>query len=217
MGKLWMIKIDPTNISHVWVLDEERHRWRPIPCDDMNLVEGLSLKMWMDVVKAAKQKTKTGYQVSRGILLEARRYLLDEAKRLGNEPRGKISKDDLAWVQLNLNSPEFDISIDGATSSKDKKRRRHRGHSKGDDADTNPVSGSSGHPIPETEVTDPTRDERDKIDAVLDQLKSDDAETLQASEAPSISPGVDDLRGGPDPAKRQNFSNIDPQDPDNWG
>jgi hypothetical protein len=187
------------------------------PCDDMKLVEGLSLKMWMDVVDAAKQKTRTGHQVGRGILLEARRYLLHEAKRLENEPGGKISKDDLAWIQLNLNSPEFDISIDGAASSKDKKRRRGRGKPKDDDADCNPVSRSSGHPIPETEVTDPTQDERDKIDAVLDQLKSDDAETLQASEAPSINPGVDDLKGNGDLGKRQSFSDIDPQNPDNWG
>jgi putative transposase len=205
MGKLWMIKIDPTNIAHVWVLDDVRHKWRPIPCDDMRLVEGLSLKMWMDVVHAAKQKTRTGHQVSRGILLEARRYLLDEAKRLGNAPRGKISKDDLAWIQLNLDSPEFDISIDG-----------ERGQPKGDDTNNNPVSGSTGHPIPEIDVTDPTQDERDKIDAVLDQLKSDDAETLQASEAPSIIPDVDDMKRRAAARKRQNSSNIDPKNPKNW-
>ncbi|MVT52594.1 DDE-type integrase/transposase/recombinase [Bradyrhizobium yuanmingense] len=167
VGREWIVKIDPLDISHLLVLDDDKKRWLRMPCQQPELVEGLTLKMWMDVVSAARARTKAGQRVSRRILLKAREDLMREAEALGHKPRAKVTAVEYRWMEAELNKPEYEISVDpdgnddefssSARTPKQAASQRRKLASQQDNvADceraatfTEPASSARGHPIVE--------------------------------------------------------------------
>lgn len=114
MGHEWLVKVDPNDISHLLVLDERNRRWVPVRCQQPHLVEGLTLKMWMQVVSSARERTKAGQRVARATLLRARENLMIEAEAAGHRPRGKITTAEYRWIDAELldNQEEYEIKVD---------------------------------------------------------------------------------------------------------
>ncbi|WGD52442.1 DDE-type integrase/transposase/recombinase [Bradyrhizobium sp. CB1650] len=167
LGQQWMVKIDPLDIGQVLVLDERKHRWTAVPCVHPELVDGLTLRMWMDVVSAARDMTEQGRRVRRSSLLKARENLMRAARKAGNKPRGKITEKDYRWMQERLDDPDFKISVEldesaeegkprtpkEAASARRKDRRAAQPTSPDHDRSaTEPASKAKGHPVAEREV-----------------------------------------------------------------
>lgn len=170
MGKEWMVKVDPLDLSVMLVLDEANKRWVPIRCQQPELVEGLTLKMWMDVVADAKAATERGQRVSRGRLLRAREALILEAQAMGNRPRGKITIAEYSWIESELNNPKYEVDADlsdpdaqakaATTPGAQRKKQRARAKSAPRDAEApaddptmvEPASKAKGYPIVDVDL-----------------------------------------------------------------
>jgi putative transposase len=192
LGQQWMVKIDPLDIGQVLVLDERKQRWVAVPCVQPELVDGLTLQMWMDVVSAARDMTEQGRRVRRSTLLKARENLMREARKKGNKPRGKPTEQEYRWMKERLNDPDFEISVDpddsvakhkprtpkDAASARRKDRRAAQPTSP-DRSATEPVSKAKGHPVAEREVPGAATMAREE--EVADQMeKLEDEEKLRA-------------------------------------
>jgi len=153
LGHEWMVKIDPLDLLQVLVLNPESEKWEAFPCKQPELVEGLTLKMWMDVVASAKARTKAGQHVSRAILLRAREDLIREAEAMGHGPRGKLTTQEYEWVESRLDLPEYDISIDPSDEATEKagpkpKRQTKRPNARIEASSfTQPASVAGGRPL----------------------------------------------------------------------
>lgn len=165
LGKHWMVKVDPLDMTELLVLDEARHRWEPVKCKDTDLVlrrsrtdeedRPLTLREWMDVVKEARRKTSAGKYVTRGTLLRAREYIMKIAEEKGNVPKGEKTPRDREWLQDEVLKPQYDIEInpseaDSADSSATRQRKRKKpvrdpGRAK---AEVEPASTAGGVPLP---------------------------------------------------------------------
>jgi putative transposase len=166
LGREWMVKVDPLDISELLVLDDQKNRWIRVACQQPELVDGLTLKMWMDVVSAARARTKAGQRVARKTLLKAREYLLREAAALGHKPRAAPSAQEYRWMVSEIKSPDYEISIDPDDVDEDSSeapltpaeaargRRKHNIGAQQENAPetfdptlTDPASSAQGHPI----------------------------------------------------------------------
>lgn len=162
MGQEWMVKVDPLDLSALLVLDAEGQRWARVPCQQMHLIEGLTLQMWMDVVRAAKERTKLGQRVARSTLLRAREALILEARKMGHKPHGKITTAEYRWIEGEVNNPKYEFDIDPDDDSKKGTRPRNRvawktGADEPADLDpamTDPPSRAGGHGVAEKEAPD---------------------------------------------------------------
>jgi putative transposase len=105
-----VIKIDPEDLSSIFVLDPDNGKWLIATCTRGGLAKGLNIKMWRETCEAARQATPGGQKVSYDALLGAREKLAAAARAMGNKP-GKISKSDLAWIEANPDHPIFDVSM----------------------------------------------------------------------------------------------------------
>ncbi|NYG44813.1 putative transposase [Bradyrhizobium sp. IAR9] len=171
MGKEWMVKVDPLDLSVMLVLDEAKKRWVPIRCQQPDLVEGLTLKMWMDVVANAKAATERGQRVSRGRLLRAREALILEAQAMGNRPRGKITVAEYSWIESELNNPKYEVDADlsdpdahakAATTPGAQRKKEQRARAKSaplgaeapadDPTMVEPASKAKGYPIVDVDL-----------------------------------------------------------------
>lgn len=183
MGQEWMVKVDPLDLSALLVLDAEGQRWARIPCQQMHLIEGLTLQMWMDVVRAAKERTKQGQRVARSTLLRAREALILEAEKMGHKPHGKITTAEYRWIEGEVNNPKYEFEIelehDGKKSAKPRNRTAQRMDA-GDSADrdptmTDPPSRAGGHGVADKEMPDAELEQaqRDLFEEVADEEETE--------------------------------------------
>lgn len=215
----WMVKIDPMDVSQLLVLDELGHRWVAVPCLQPELVDGLTLQMWMDVVRTARAATRSGQRVSRSRLLTAREYLMREARAAGNKPRGRPTEVQYRWMKERLDDPYFIISIveededclsaqvESIKTPKDhaKERRKRLANTNSMSVSvapslTAPVSEAKGHPVSEQQL--PNAELRARIqsarkeDADFDEavkLETFSNESAQLSRAALITKDPDRL------------------------
>lgn len=174
MGREWLVKIDPLDISELLVLDEDRKCWVRVACQQPHLVEGLTLKMWMDVVSSARAITLQGQRVRRSVLRRARENLIREAEAMGNMPRGKITSTEYRWIEAQLENPQYEISVEAddpheATEpdSRPKSRKRARRSEENETPQDPPsmfapASQAGGHPIADEEVPGADMQEREQ-------------------------------------------------------
>ena len=216
MGKEWLVKIDPLDISELLVLDEERKRWVRVACQQPHLVEGLTLKMWMDVVSSARAVTRQGQRVRRSVLLRARENLIREAEAMGNVPRGEIKPAEYRWIEAQLENQQYEISVeaddpDESTKPDARPKGRKRARRPGENESTQdpsmsaPASRAGGHPVADVEVpgADVTQREQEFYDEVAEdaeierarqfreesaRLKADAVSNELAEQAPPLAP-----------------------------
>ncbi|ABE37265.1 Integrase, catalytic region [Rhodopseudomonas palustris BisB5] len=183
MGREWMVKIDPNDLRWIYILNDEAQCWVRAGCQRADLIEGLSLKMWMEVVKAAKEATAARQRVSIATLRRARVALLREAEAMGNKPHGKITARDQMWIEANMNQPAYLISVDpdelDAMPNRMLPRRRAKpaeNEAKRDPSMVEPASRAGGHPIADQDLPDAPLDvaERELDDEVREQQERDD-------------------------------------------
>jgi putative transposase len=196
MGKEWLVKIDPLDISELLVLDEERKCWVRIPCQQPDLVEGLTLKMWMDVVSSARAVTRQGQRVRRSVLLRARENLIREAEAMGNVSRGKITAAEYRWIEAELKNEQYEISVepddpDEATRPDRRPKNRRRARQPGeneqalDPSMSAPASQAGGHPVADQEVpgADEAHREREFREEAAEDDEAERAEQFRAESA----------------------------------
>jgi putative transposase len=231
MGKEWMVKVDPLDISVMLVLDEKKKRWVPVFCQQPELVEGLTLKMWMDVVAAAKAATEQGRRVTRSRLLRAREALILEAEAMGNRPRGKISAAEYSWIEAELHNPDYEIDPDltdpdadlkaaatpRAQRAKDRKVRKKatRGDQAApphDPAMVDPASTAKGHPIVDAELPGAALAERER-DVAEDIAQQDEEERLDKFRTESADRNLGAPEGSAD-VDQENLVSSSSADPD---
>lgn len=91
LGRQYLVKIDPLDLTVILVLDENGKHWVPIPCLKAADVASINLAVWQEVVEIARKKTKAGQYVAWQTLLETRvkieQELLVEAKTMTPEDR----------------------------------------------------------------------------------------------------------------------------------
>jgi putative transposase len=192
MGQEWMVKVDPLDLRALLVLDAEGQRWVSVPCQQMYLIEGLTLQMWMDVVRSAKQRTLQGQRVARSRLLRAREDLALEAKRQRHKPHGKITTEQYRWIEGKINDPlyEFEIGPDDERKKSAKpanRKARRNGADEPADQDpamTEPASRAGGHGVAEKEVPG-AEDEQAQRDFFENLADEDEAERLRTFEEES--------------------------------
>jgi putative transposase len=183
MGQEWMVKVDPLDLRALLVLDAEGKRWVSVPCQQMHLIEGLSLQMWMDVVRSAKERTKQGQRVARSTLLNAREALMLEARKMGHKPHGKITTAQYRWIEGEVNNPKYEFEIDpDVESKKSAKPRNRKAWTKDagepvdqDPALTDPASRAVGHGVVEKELPDADLEQaqREFFEEVADEEESE--------------------------------------------
>lgn len=183
MGQEWMVKVDPLDLSALLVLDAKGQRWARVPCQQMHLIEGLTLQMWMDVVRVAKERTKQGQRVARSTLLRAREALILEARKMGHKPHGKITTAEYRWIEGEVNDPkyEFDIYPDDDSKVSAKPRNRTARRTDADDsadrdsAMTDPPSRAGGYGVAEKEAPDAELEQaqRELFDEIADEEETE--------------------------------------------
>lgn len=214
MGKEWMVKVDPLDLSVMLVLDDVKKRWVAVRCQQPELVEGLTLKMWMDVVAAAKVATQRGQRVSRGRLLRAREALILEAQAMGNRPRGKITVAEYSWIESELNNPKYEVDADmsdadaqakAATTPAAQRKKERRAHAKSAPRDAEapandptmvePASKAKGYPIVDVDLPGRELKEREQeVSRDIEDLEEEErlAEFRAESAAGRLSEAADD-------------------------
>lgn len=204
MGRQWMVKIDPLDMSQLLVLDEDRKCWVRAACQQPELVAGLTLKMWMDVIAAARDATLQGQKVRRSVLLKAREDLSREAEAMGNIPRGKITPAEYRWMEAEIKTQDYEISVDpddpDEVTKPDAlpKKRVTKKVKVGADSDpkmTVAASRAGGHPVAEREVpgADMTAQEKHsaeelEAEAELERARKFREECSTDAEADGVTP-----------------------------
>jgi putative transposase len=207
MGKEWLVKIDPLDISELLVLDEERKCWVRIPCQQPDLVEGLTLKMWMDVVSSARAVTRQGQRVRRSVLLRARENLIHEAEAMGNVSRGKITAAEYRWIEAELENEQYEISVepddpDEATRPDRRPKNRRRARQPGeneqalDPSMSAPASQAGGHPVADQELPGADEAQRER-EFREDAAEDDEAERAEQFRTESALLKADAISNGP--------------------
>lgn len=216
-GQKWMIRVDPLDISSMMILDADAKKWIVIPCQQPHLIHGLTLKMWTDVVSAARAVTKAGQYVTRKNLLKAREDLISFAASKGNRPRGKINLDakDYRWLEKNLDNKEFEICMDpndleegGRSAAQKAERRLPKTVASAAPASTAPASEAGGHPVvqqpdPDAETVEAGADMSHEIGEVSEQDRHanfvaetaraiDNKQSVHHNSAPPLVPANED-------------------------
>lgn len=119
LGKLWMVKGDPLDLTVLLVLDEDHGKWLSVPCKHPELIEGLTLAMWRDVVELARALTREGQRVARATLLRAREQLMTEYAAMGggSKPKGAMTPAEIDWFRSHVDDPFFDVALDASAPS----------------------------------------------------------------------------------------------------
>lgn len=146
-GKMWMVKLDPLDLSHVLVLDEERKKWISVPSDDPELTEGLTLAEWRETVEEAKARAARSKRLSRNALLEARRRLMEIGEKSGAGKQKRVSKQDLDWADEFSSRSSPVVLPDGVEDEPDPAQRRRNTRRRAGDDTSAPVSAEYGTPL----------------------------------------------------------------------
>lgn len=140
-SRRWSVKIDPYDLSHVFVLDEDAGRWLLVPSMDPELTDGLTAADYRAIVERAKSMTKRDQKVLADTLLRARRMLLDEGRAMG-AGKANVTAADREWLEVTAAVPAAFVG-NGETERDDEnlrrlaaqeKRKSARGNSKPDEA-----------------------------------------------------------------------------------
>ena len=100
----WSVKIDPYDLSHVFVLDEDAGKWLFVPSVDPDLTDALTAAEYRLVVAEARRRTKRGQKVLADTLLRARKRLLEEGLAMGAGKRD-VTAADREWLERSANDP----------------------------------------------------------------------------------------------------------------
>ncbi|HDZ75629.1 MAG TPA: hypothetical protein ENH55_23255 [Aurantimonas coralicida] len=121
-GRKWSVKIDPYDLSHVFVLDEDESRWLLVPSMDTELTDGLTASEYRRIVTEARAMTKFGQKVLADTLLRARRKLLDEGLKMG-AAKGVVTAADREWLEVNSVAPAVFVGNSQAQRDSENLRR----------------------------------------------------------------------------------------------
>jgi putative transposase len=188
-SRRWSIKVDPEDLSCVYVLDEVKGRWLVAPCLRPDWVENLTIKMWRQTCEAARAMTPAKERVRLATLLRARDFILAEAEKMGARPSVDLSPDDRRLFEADHDAPIFAVAREADRDSPAKKRPAKTKQGKGA-----PISQSAGVDL--TDADDPTG-ARDDPEARVARAAA--AILKSATEAPASSASPTDP-AGPDGA-----------------
>jgi putative transposase len=90
LGRQYLIKIDPLDLTVILVLDETGKEWVPIPCVKAAEVQHINLAVWKEVVAIARAKTAVDQRVAWETLHETRVRIEEELTALA----GTMSAED---------------------------------------------------------------------------------------------------------------------------
>lgn len=83
IGKEYLIRANPLDISKVNVLDPDNGEWLDVPALDQVLTAGLTLADWQEIVEMTKREVDASEAVSRADLCAARNRFLKDAAAKG--------------------------------------------------------------------------------------------------------------------------------------
>lgn len=187
--KRFTVRYDPTDLSKIWVLDDEVGNFIPVPSTELDYTEGLSEYQHLVVVRHAR-KANGGSKVSRETLLRTRSKIL--AKITAAEAKGKANTvNAVRFAGTKTNSPHVDI--------RETQRATPPSPEGFDDL--------FGDGIGVEDVLDVDDDDADLVDDDLDVDDGDD-----------VAPSDNDLTERPSPiAQLDNSVEDDDVDLDAWG
>lgn len=82
LGRQYLIKIDPLDLTVILVLNETGKEWVPIPCVKAAEVQNINLAVWKEVVRIARAKTAADQRVAWETLHETRVRIEEELTAL---------------------------------------------------------------------------------------------------------------------------------------
>jgi putative transposase len=130
-GKIYSVKVDPLDMSNVFVLDDIAHKWLKVPAVEKVLTENLSVAEWKEVTALARRQVAENSRVPMRILRAARRELQEEARRKGNRPI-RFTQQDIDVLQRemddNFSIDTEDKDFSGTNSEPVIRQRRRRKH-----------------------------------------------------------------------------------------
>ncbi len=110
LGKEYMVKVDPLDLTSLLVMDEKAGKWLSVPCEYPELATGIDLRTWKETVLLARRMTQERNRVPLQILREARRRLSDEASRKGMKPE-RMTQTEIDWFGEHYDDPVFDVGL----------------------------------------------------------------------------------------------------------
>lgn len=143
LGRMYMVKVDPLDLSQVLVLDEEKGRWLEVPCEYPELAEGVSLAQWRANVDLARKMTREGSRVALETLRAARREIAEEAARRGAKPI-RMTQAEVDWYRDHVDDPYFDVAKVVGTEDEERRRSEERQRRRGPSPD--PDAPTPGNP-----------------------------------------------------------------------
>ena len=185
----WSIKIDPEDLSCVYVLDEVKGRWLVAKCLHPDWVEKLTIKMWRQTCEETRAMTPAKEQVRLATLLRARDKILAEAENMGARPSVDLSPDDRRLFEAERDPPIFAVAREADRDSPARKRSPKSKTAKGA-----PISQSAGMDLGDADVSAGARD-----DPEARVVRSAGAIFKPATDAPAASAHPTDP-AGPDGA-----------------
>lgn len=196
LGQAWLVKVNPEDISRIFILNEETESWETLTCRHPKLVEDLTLGDWIRVAKAARARTAAGQRVARATLLQAREDLFREAEAYAPRRRAKpreYTREEMDQFEKEVESPDYDLLIDPDDDeeaervaarrrrSSWKRQRTENGGAPADPARTANVSSAGGHPLGPQVDPEPIRTAAEA--AAEDLSAADDADEIRLGEA----------------------------------
>jgi putative transposase len=121
MGRQYLIKIDPLDLTVILVLDEKGKQWVPIPCLKAAEVQHINLAVWKEVVRIARAKTAADQRVAWETLHETRLRIEEELTALAgtmsaeDRQRHKLlrrqSKKDYEAILADVEFVNFSVAV----------------------------------------------------------------------------------------------------------
>jgi len=113
-GNKWSIKIDPEDLTCVYVLDKLNGRWLVAPCLRPHWVKGLNIRMWKQTCERARAMAPAKEKVRLATLLGARDFILKQAKNMGARPSVVLSPDERSLFGAERDPPIFAVARQAA-------------------------------------------------------------------------------------------------------
>ena len=165
-------------------------------CLEASLVEGLDIRQWKETCKRGRRMTPEGERVTYAALKEARETIAEEARQMGNKPRGKITAHDLAWIKSHRDDQLFDIEPDPAVPRRKGGAGKAAGAGKASSASS--ASQSGGAPLPEKDISGHRRHpEHAARDAAHEEEEAAAADESVHDDEPDPGPAEDGSPGAP--------------------
>ena len=192
----FLFKVDPQDLTSLHVLDPQSGKWLLADCLEASLVEGLDIRQWKETCKRGRRMTPEGERVTYAALKEARETIAEEARQMGNKPRGKITAHDLAWIKSHRDDQLFDIEPDPAVPRRKGGAGKAAGAGKASSASS--ASQSGGAPLPEKDISGHRRHpEHAARDAAHEEEEAAAADESVHDDEPDPGPAEDGSPGAP--------------------